>query len=155
MRFEKTVRVEASPAEIWGLLDDVEAVALCIPGISDYRETGTNEFTALLSQRVGPVTARFRLRTTLTDLVPLETVTAVVEGADNVLASTVSSEQVFRFSEADGGAATEIHITAEVGMVGRVATFAQRIIGAKAEQVIVGALTNVSRLLEERRAADS
>lgn len=155
MRFEKTVRVEASPAEIWGLLDDVEAVALCIPGISDYQETGTNEFTALLSQRVGPVTARFRLRTTLTDLDPLKSVTAVVEGADNVLASTVSSEQVFTFSEADGGAATEIHIAAEVGMVGRVATFAQRIIGAKAEQVIVGALTNVSRLLEDRRAADS
>jgi hypothetical protein len=155
MRFDKTVRVEASPAEIWGLLDDVEAVALCIPGISDYKETGPNEFTAMLSQRVGPVTARFRLRTTLKDLVPHESVTAVVEGADNVLASSVSSEQVFTFSEADGGAATEILITAEVGMVGRVATFAQRIIATKAEQVIIGALANVSRLLEERRAANS
>ena len=155
MRFDKTVRVEASPAEIWGLLDDIEAVALCIPGISDYNETGPNEFTALLSQRVGPVTARFKLRTTLTDLDPLKSVTAVVEGADSVLASSVSSEQVFTFSEADDGAATEILITAEVGMVGRVATFAQRIIATKAEQVIIGALANVSRLLEQRRAANS
>ncbi|MDE0171777.1 MAG: SRPBCC domain-containing protein [bacterium] len=155
MRFDKTVRVEASPAEIWGLLDDIEAVALCIPGISDYKETGPNEFTAMLSQRVGPVTARFRLRTTLKDLVRHESVTAVVEGADNALASSVSSEQVFTFSAADGGAATEILITADVGMVGRVATFAQRIIATKAEQVIIGALTNVSRLLEERRAGNS
>ena len=155
MRFEKTVRVEASPAEIWSILDDVEAVALCIPGISDYKETGPNEFTSLLSQRVGPVTARFRLRTMLTDLDPLKSVTAVVEGADNVLASTVSSEQVFSFSEADGGAATEILITAEVGMVGRVATFAQRIIATKAEQVIIGALANVSQLLEQRRDEES
>ena len=152
MRFEKTVSIGASPAEIWGLMDDIEAVALCIPGISDYKETGPNEFTALLSQRVGPVTARFRLRTTLTDLDPLKSVTAVVEGADSALASSVSSEQVFTFSEADDGAATEILITAEVGMVGRVATFAQRIIATKAEQVIIGALANVSRLLEQRRA---
>ena len=155
MRFEKTVRVEASPCEIWGLLDDIEAVALCIPGISDYKETGLNEFTALLSQRVGPVTARFRLKTTLTDLEPLKSVTAMVEGADNVLASSVSSEQVFSFSEADGGVATEILIAADVGMVGRVATFAQRIIATKAEQVIIGALANVSRLLEQRRADKS
>ena len=155
MRFEKTVRVEASPGEIWGLLDDIEAVALCIPGISDYKETGPNEFTALLSQRVGPVTARFRLKTTLTDIEPLKRVTAMVEGADNVLASSVSSEQVFSFSEADGGSATEILIAADVGMVGRVATFAQRIIATKAEQVIIGALTNVSRLLEQRRADES
>ncbi len=155
MRFEKTVRVEASPGEIWGLLDDIEAVALCIPGISDYKEAGPNEFTALLSQRVGPVTARFRLKTTLTDLEPLKSVTAIVEGADNVLASSVSSEQVFSFSEADGGAATEILIAADVGMVGRVATFAQRIIATKAEQVIIGALANVSRLLEQRRADKS
>ena len=155
MRFEKTVRVAASPAEIWGLLDDLEAVALCIPGISDYKETGPNEFSALLSQRVGPVTARFKLKTTLTDLDPLKSATAVVEGADKGLASSVSSEQVFKFKKADGGAATEIFITADVGMVGRVATFAQRIIATKAEQVIIGALANVSRLLEERRAANA
>ena len=152
MRFEKTVTVEAPVGEIWDLLDDLEAVALCIPGISNYRETGPNEFTALLTQRVGPVTARFKLTTKLTDLVPMESVTAVVDGTDTGLGSSVHSEQTFGLAETDGGAATRILITADVRMVGRVATFGQRIVGTKAEQVIVGSLANVSRLLEERRA---
>ena len=155
MRFEKTVRVEAPPAEIWGLLGDIEAVALCIPGISNYKETGPNEFAALLTQRVGPVTARFKLSTRLTDLDPLKSVTAVVDGTDTGLGSSVHSEQSFAFSEADDGAATEILISADVRMVGRVATFGQRIVGIKAEQVIIGSLANVSRLLEERRADSS
>lgn len=151
MRFEKTVRVEAPAAEIWGLLDDIEAVALCIPGISDYRETGPNEFTARLTQRVGPVTARFNLSTRLTDIDPPSSVTAVVEGKDTILGSSVSSRHVFSFAEMDGGVATEIAIAAEVGMVGRVATFGQRIIATKAEQVVIKSLANVSRLLEQRR----
>ena len=152
MRFEKTARVEAPVSELWGLLEELEAVALCIPGISDYKKTGPGEFTALLTQRVGPVTARFRLTTKLTDLVPMESVTAVVDGTDTGLGSSVHSEQTFELTEADGGAATRILITADVRMVGRVATFGQRIVGTKAEQVIVGSLANVSRLLEERRA---
>lgn len=155
MKFEKTVRVEASPAEIWGLLDDLEAVAECIPGIGNYEATGPNEFNALLTQRVGPVKARFKLTTRLTDLEPLKSVTAVVEGADSGIASTVGSEQVFAFTEVDGGAATEITITADVRMVGRVATFGQRIVATKAEQVIVGSVANVSRLLEQRRAGSA
>ena len=151
MRFEKTVRVEAPVAEIWGLLDDLEAVALCIPGVSNFQETGPNEFTALLTQRVGPVTARFKLTTELVDLVPMESVTAVVDGTDTALGSSVHSEQTFGLAEADGGAATQILIAADVRMVGRVATFGQRIVGTKAEQVIIGSLANVSRLLEDRR----
>ena len=152
MRFEKTVRVEAPPAEIWGLLEDLEAVALCIPGISNYQATAPDEFTALLTQRVGPVTARFKLAAKLTDLVPMESVTAVVDGTDTGLGSSVHSEQTFGLTEVDGGAATEILISADVRMVGRVATFGQRIVGTKAEQVIIGSLANVSRLLEQRRA---
>lgn len=152
MRFEKKVRVEASPAEIWALLDDLEAVARCIPGISNYKETGPDEFAALLTQRVGPVTARFKLTAKLTDLVPMESVTAVVDGTDTGLGSSVHSEQSFGLTETDGGAATEILISADVRMVGRVATFGQRIVGTKAEQVIIGSLANVSRLLEQRRA---
>ena len=152
MRFEKTVRVEAAPAEIWSLLEDLEAVALCIPGISNYQATAPDEFTALLTQRVGPVTARFKLATKLTDLVAMESVTAVVDGTDTALGSSVHSEQTFGLTAVDGGTATEILITADVRMVGRIATFGQRIVGTKAEQVIIGSLANVSRLLEQRRA---
>ena len=152
MRFEKTVRIGASPDEIWALLEDVEAVAGCIPGISDYAGTGRNEFSALLTQRVGPVTARFKLTTKLTDLDPLKSVTAVVDGTDTDLGSSVHAKQVFELTAADDGLATDIAITADVRMVGRVATFAQRIVGTKAEQVVVGSLANVSRLLEQRKA---
>ena len=40
-------------------------------------------------------------------------------------------------------------------MTGKIATFGQRIIAAKAEQVTVETLRNLSKLLEERNVAPS
>ncbi|MGH9244831.1 MAG: CoxG family protein [Acidimicrobiales bacterium] len=150
MRFEKTVRVQATPDELWRLVDDIEAVAGCIPGMSDFSPQGDREFSALMTQRVGPVTARFRLNTRLTDLEPMRSVTAVSEGRDPDLDSSVRAEQRFEFRPVDG--VTDVDISADIRMTGRVATFGQRIISSKAERVVVDALANVSTLLEGRRS---
>jgi carbon monoxide dehydrogenase subunit G len=150
MKFEKTVQVRATPEELWDLIGDIESVASCIPGVSEFSSEGPTEFSALMTQKVGPVTAHFRLRTALTDLVPSSGITAISEGRDPELDSSVRAEQRFTFRPGDDG--TDVDINADIRMTGRVATFGQRIISTKAEQVVVQALANVSDLLEKRRA---
>jgi carbon monoxide dehydrogenase subunit G len=150
MKFDKTVRVSATTDELWDLIGDIEAVAGCIPGLSDFSSDGPNQFSALMTQKVGPVTARFRLKTTLTDLERGSGLTALSEGRDPELESSVRAEQ--RFSFRPSGDATDVDISADIRMTGRVATFGQRIINTKAEQVVVQSLANVSELLEKRRA---
>ncbi|MGH9245230.1 MAG: CoxG family protein, partial [Acidimicrobiales bacterium] len=122
----------------------------CIPGMSDFSSDGPNQFAALMTQKVGPVTARFRLSTSLTDLVPATSLTAVSEGRDPELDSSVRAEQRFTFRSVDD--ATDVDISADIRMTGRVATFGQRIISTKAEQVVVQSLANISELIEKRRA---
>jgi carbon monoxide dehydrogenase subunit G len=151
MKFEKTVEINGTTEEVWALIDDVEAVAGCIPGLHDYVETGPNQFDAVLTQRVGPVKSSFKLSTRLTDMESGKGVTATSEGRDPGLDSSVRAEQ--RFDLAPAGNMTQVFIKADIGITGRVATFGHRIVAVKAEQVVLEAIANLSRLLEERRNA--
>lgn len=152
MQFNKTVRIDAPIGEVWSLVNDIESVAACIPGVSEVRAVGPDDFDSLVSMRVGPVTANFSIRTTVQDRVPERSVTALTQGLDKRLGSNVKVQQVFELRP--DGDQTEVDISADVQVTGRIATFGQRIISAKAEQVILEALENVSRLLRERRSTE-
>jgi carbon monoxide dehydrogenase subunit G len=151
MEFRRTVRISAPLDSVWSLVEDIPAVAGCIPGLHDLVEKGPDTFDCVLGQRVGSVKANFALTTTLTELVPKASVTAVTEGRDKALQSNVKATQRFLLSaQADE---TEVEIVAQFQVTGKIATFGHRIISAKAEQVTVETLQNLSRLLEERAAA--
>ena len=151
MKFEKTVEINATPEEVWALVGDVEAVANCIPGLHDYVATGPNEFDAVVTQQVGPVKSSFKLSTTLTDLDPSRSLTAISRGRDADLDSSVKAVQRFDLSPSETG--TSVAITADIAITGRIATFGHRIVATKAQQVVTAAIKNVSTVLEEKREA--
>jgi len=150
MEFNRTVTIEAPLDEVWSLTEDLEAVATCIPGVSEFRAESDQVFDCRLVQRVGSVKANFQLRNELIDVTPKVSLTVVSSGKDNALNSSVRTTQVFGLRDLDGQ--TEVTINADIRVTGRIATFGGRIIQAKAEQVTVEALENVAILLRERRA---
>ena len=150
MKYEKTVVVDATPSEIWELVADIESVAGCIPGLEEFEKRGPLEFDSVLVSRVGPVTSNFVLNTRLHRIVPETSLTATSEGEDPDLDSWVLAEQRFDLATTDSG--TAIAITADVSITGRIATYGQRIIATKAEQVVLQTVSNVSELLKERRS---
>lgn len=152
MQFQRTISVAAPISEVWELVDELEAVAGCIPGVSDVSVSGEREFECVMTQRVGAVTARFKLRTRIEEIVLHEHVSAVSEGRDTKLNSEVKSKQRFAFRAAGDGE-TEVDIVADYQITGRIATFGHRVLAVKAEQVTLEAVDRLSRLLEERRAA--
>jgi carbon monoxide dehydrogenase subunit G len=99
-------------------------------------------------QKVGHVKTRLELGNRLTDIRPLHSVTVISEGEDPRLRATVRTEQSFELSSK--GQYTEINISADIHVTGKIATFGGRIILAKAEQIVVSALENVSELLQQR-----
>jgi len=149
MDFSRTVDVAASMDELWALTGDIESVAGCIPGVRDLEMAGPDEFTCKLVQHVGSVKASFVLRTQMQVDEATRTVSTTSSGQDRGLGSSVKATQTFVLTEA--GAGTQVDITADVQVTGRIATFGHRIIGAKAEQVTVQAIRNVEQLLAERR----
>lgn len=150
MEFRRTVRINAPVTDVWALVDDVAAVASCIPGLGELEMKGDHEFDCVVKQRVGSVKSAFQLHNTIGDLDPGHSLTVVSEGRDQSLNSQVKATQRFAFSPDDD--ATQVDIVADFQVTGRIATFGHRIILAKAEQVTVEALRNVERLLEQRRA---
>lgn len=153
MEFRRTVHITAGVPEVWALVDDVPAVAGCIPGLGELEMTGELEFDCVVKQRVGSVKSSFQLHNVIGDLDPEHGLTVISEGRDVNLNSQVKAKQRFTFS-ADGDE-TQIDIVADFQVTGRIATFGHRIILAKAEQVTVEALRNVERLLAQRRDGEA
>ncbi|HEY3209971.1 MAG TPA: SRPBCC domain-containing protein [Actinomycetota bacterium] len=150
MQFKKTIRIDAPISRVWALNDEIEAVAKSIPGVSEVNMISPDEFECRLKQDVGPVSTSFRLRTTIQDRETERRVTALTEGRDQRLGSTVKAKQIFELRP--DGDATEVDISADVQITGRIATFGQRIVSAKAEQVILEAMESITKLLETKGA---
>ena len=61
----------AAPREVvWAKLNDPEVLKSCIPGCEELERTEDNGFRAVAKMKVGPVSARFKGRVTLSDLDP-------------------------------------------------------------------------------------
>src|ERR1041385_5993555 len=61
----------AAPREmVWSILNDPEVLKACIPGCEELEKTEDNGFRAVGKMKVGPVSARFKGRVTLSDLDP-------------------------------------------------------------------------------------
>jgi carbon monoxide dehydrogenase subunit G len=153
MEFRRNARINAPLADVWALTDDIPTVAGCIPGVTGVAMHGEREFQCVVTQRVGTVKANFEIVGEMTDVVPQDKVTIVCEGRDKGLASNVRAH--IQFDLRDEGPTTAVGIAADFQVTGRIATFGQRIIGAKAEQVVMNALQNVDRLLADRRSASA
>jgi carbon monoxide dehydrogenase subunit G len=151
MEFSRSLELDAPFGEVWSLVNDVPLVAACIPGVKQVEMVGPREFTCTLTQHVGSAKANFALRSTLEVDEDARVVTALSDGRDRALGSSVKAKQRFAL-EAAGDDRTKVDITADVQITGRIATFGHRIIAAKAEQVTVEAVENVQRMLESRRA---
>jgi carbon monoxide dehydrogenase subunit G len=55
---------------VWTKLNDPEVLKACIPGCEELEKTEDNGFRAVAKMKVGPVSARFKGRVTLSDLDP-------------------------------------------------------------------------------------
>jgi carbon monoxide dehydrogenase subunit G len=150
MEFQRNALLDAPLSDVWALVDDIPAVAGCIPGVHDLDMRGEREFDCIVSQRVGSVKSSFSLRTVVGDIEPRKRLALESRGQDRALGSSVKAN--LQFGLADRGERTEVDIVADFQVTGRIATFGHRIIAAKAEQVVMEALGNVDRLLAERRA---
>jgi carbon monoxide dehydrogenase subunit G len=151
MEFRRNARIHAPLSTVWALVDDIPAVASCIPGVHDLHMRGDREFDCVVSQRVGSVKSNFELHAAIDDLDPHKRLTLSCEGKDRTLGSTVRAN--LQFGLADQAEETEVNIAADFQVTGRIATFGHRIISAKAEQVVMEALGNMDKLLAGRRTA--
>src|ERR1700722_3111882 len=70
MQMNDSQRIPASKQKVWAALNDPEILKQCIPGCQSLEMSASNEMTATVVTKVGPVKATFGGKVTLSDLDP-------------------------------------------------------------------------------------
>ena len=151
MLMEGKFTLKAPIQEVWDSLLDPGILASCVPGSEEMRTIDDKTYESVVKQKVGPISVRFRFTTTLTELDPPRHLKAIGRGADLNKAGTFAQETTVSLTEiADGE--VEVSYRSNVNLVGRLATFAERIMLTKSRSVAKEFTKNLQEKLESRTA---
>lgn len=117
---------------VWAKLNDPEVLKACIPGCEELEKVSDTEFRAIAKMKVGPVSARFKGRVTLTDLDPPNGYRISGEGEGGV-AGFAKGGATVALAEKDGGTALTYDVEAQIG--GKLAQLGQRLINGSAKKL--------------------
>ncbi len=125
-------RIPAPRDTVWRALNDPEVLKQSIPGCEEIVKLSDTELTAKVSAKVGPVSARFTGKVTLSDLDPPNGYRISGEGQGGVAGFAKGGAQV-RLAE-DGGS-TVLSYTAQAQVGGKLAQIGSRLVDATARKM--------------------
>jgi len=125
-------RIPAPRQKVWEALNDPEILKLSIPGCETLDKNSDTELTAKVAAKVGPVSAKFTGKVTLSDINPPQSYKITGEGQGGVAGFAKGGAEVEL--EEDGGATIlRYKATAQVG--GKLAQIGSRLIDSTAKKM--------------------
>ncbi|MEM0988423.1 MAG: carbon monoxide dehydrogenase subunit G [Pseudomonadota bacterium] len=126
-------RLIAAPrGVVWKALNDPEVLKACIPGCEEIEQTSPTELTAKVTQKVGPVKAKFTGQIELSDIVPEESYRISGTGKGGA-AGGASGGAAVSLTETDDG--TMLTYQAEAKVTGKIAQLGARLIDGFAKKM--------------------
>jgi carbon monoxide dehydrogenase subunit G len=125
---------DAPIQEVWDFLLKPETLASCVPGAEKMEAIDDKTYESIVKQKVGPISVRFKFTTTLAETDPPRYLKALGRGADIGKAGTFTQETTVSLTELSKDS-VEIAYHSNVSLVGRLATFGERIMRAKAKDL--------------------
>jgi len=119
-------------AATWEALHDPAVLKDCVPGCELITKTSDTEYDVLMVAKVGPVSAKFKGKMTVSDADPPRAYTLKFEGQGGV-AGFARGEAVI--SLAPEGASTRLSYTAKATVGGKLAQVGARLIDGVAKQL--------------------
>ena len=95
-------QIAAPRAVVWAALNDAEVLKTAIPGCQSLSGSPGEGFTAVVKQKVGPVSATFEGQVRLTDIVAMESYTIVGEGKGGA-AGFAKGQAAVTLADGEGG----------------------------------------------------
>jgi len=141
--------LKAGIQEVWDFLLDPGILLSCIPGAEKIEKIDANTYEAVVKQKVGPISAKFKFTTTLTEVDAPRHLKAVGKGSDVTKMATFTQETVIDLKEISNDE-VEVAYNSNVSVVGRLATFGERIMRAKAAEVGAQFTKNLEEKLKTR-----
>lgn len=132
MTMNGEVQLRASRETVWAKLNDPQVLKACIPGCEELEPTDEGGFRAIAKIKVGPVSARFKGRVTLSDLNPPKGYKITGEGEGGV-AGFAKGGATVALVEQEGGTLLTYDVEAQIG--GKLAQLGQRLILGSAKKL--------------------
>jgi len=149
MKIEGTFTMKAPIQKVWDFLMEPGTLASCIPGAEKMEAVDDTTWEGIVKQRVGPIGVKINFTQTLSEIQPPKHLKAVGRGAAMGGAGTFTQETIVDLKEIAGGE-VEIAYSSNVSMVGRLATFGERIMRAKVNKVGAEFTQNLQKKLESQ-----
>ena len=125
-------RVAAPRQKVWEALNDPDILKQCIPGCEKIDKLSPTEMTATVRAKVGPVSARFGGKVTLSDLDPPNGYKISGEGTGGPAGFAKGGATV---KLADDGDGTKLSYVVEANVGGKLAQIGSRLIDATARKM--------------------
>jgi hypothetical protein len=125
-------RIAAPRSKVWEALNDPAILKQCIPGCESLEKTSDTEMNGKVTAKVGPVTARFGGKVTLSDLDPPNSYTISGEGTGGPAGFAKGGAAVSLKDDGDG-TLLSYKVNANVG--GKLAQIGSRLIDGTARKM--------------------
>lgn len=138
-------RVQAPRRKVWEALNDPEILKQCIPGCEEIVKLSDTEMTAKVRAKVGPVSARFAGKVTLSELDPPNGYRISGEGSGGAAGFAKGGATVHLVDSDDGGTRLSYVVEAHVG--GKLAQIGSRLIDATSRKMAEEFFTHFAQVV--------
>jgi len=124
--------IPAPQQAVWNGLNDPQVLKACVPGCESITPTGDNEYQVLMVARVGPVSAKFKGKLTLSDIKPPHSYAIAFEGQGGPAGFAKGGAKVMLSTQ---GLTTRLAYDVKASVGGKLAQIGSRLIDAAAKKV--------------------
>ena len=136
VRLEKTFPMPGSAEAAWAVLQDIDAVAGCMPGAKITERIDAQHFKGQVAVKFGPASMAFRGEVEVISLdAASRTLALTGKGTDTTGGSAAAMDLRARIELVDTGSSKLVG-TSEVSISGKAAAFGGRMMDSVAEQVL-------------------
>lgn len=132
MILEGDTLIPADRSTVWKALNDPDMLRACIPGCQSLEKLSDVDFTSSVRASVGPISATFGAKITLTEIEPDRGYTIVGEGKGGAAGFARGKAKV-ELTDEDGG--TRLRYSADVSVGGKLAQVGSRLIQGTANKL--------------------
>jgi hypothetical protein len=133
---DKTFPLPGTADVAWEFLQDIEAVAGCMPGAKITERSPGGGYKGTITVRVGPATMSFRGDVEVRDVDPAAHSLRLLGKGTDTTGSSGASMDLFARIERTGDDASNLVGRSEVSMSGKAAAFGGRMMNSVADQVL-------------------
>ena len=132
MDMQGTRQLSVTQQQAWDALNNPDILKACIPGCDRIEVSGDNQFSMGTALKIGPVSAKFTGKITLSDMNPPASYTLSFEGQGGVAGFGKGTAQVSLVPNAEG---CELNYTVHAQVGGKIAQLGQRLIDGVAKSL--------------------